>query len=74
MQEKHICKNCCYFIIENNDKNGYCCVEPLYTFVNGNHTACKLYTSDMDDDCDYNDDDENEDIIDINEEDIEDLI
>ena len=34
---------------KNGDTEGYCCVEPLYTFVKETHTACKLYTSDMDD-------------------------
>ena len=49
MKKRYICKNCCYYIKENGDTEGYCCVEPLYTFVKETHTACKLYTSDMDD-------------------------
>ena len=49
MKKRYICKNCCYYIKENGDTEGYCCVEPLYTFVKETHTACKLYASDMDD-------------------------
>ena len=49
MKKRYICKNCCYYIKENGDTEVYCCVEPLYTFVKETHTACKLYTSDMDD-------------------------
>ena len=47
----HICKNCIYYTIDECDTLGYCCIEPLYTRVKPNHTACESYVPYEDDDC-----------------------
>ena len=49
----HICKNCCYYINDDGATMAYCCIEPLYTEVKPNHPACELYTSDTEDDYNY---------------------
>ena len=53
MIKGNICKNCCYYIIDEGDTMAYCCIEPLYTEVKPNQPACESYTSDTEDDYVY---------------------
>ena len=69
MIKGNICKNCCYYIIDEGDTMAYCCIEPLYTEVKPNEPACESYTSDVEDNntnninskqnIDYDDDNDN---------------
>ena len=69
MIKGNICKNCCYYIIDEADTMAYCCIEPLYTEVKPNQQACESYTSDVEDNntnninskqnIDYDDDNDN---------------
>lgn len=49
MIKGNMCKDCCYYIIDEGDTMAYCCIEPLYTEVKPNQPACESYTSDVED-------------------------
>ena len=63
MIKGNICKNCCYYIIDEGDTMAYCCIEPLYTEVKPNHPACESYTSDTEDDYNYDNNSYRQDIF-----------